>query len=122
MIRDTELNIALDNDVFGKGPILSLHGIGSMRESADPIALLERLLDVLADLLDDTRVVAADEDTGGSKVLNVLPISGVNGDTDGFHEDIVVAEGREGAVCEGGLFRRGDSDDFLRHCGGFGRV
>lgn len=42
-----------------------LHRIAAMRESADPIALLERLLDGFAHFLNDTGVVAANKYTGG---------------------------------------------------------
>lgn len=113
------LDVALGDDVFGKGAVFGLHGVGAVDEAAHPVTLLEGLLDGGADFLHDTGVVAADEDAGRREVLDVLPIRGVQGHANGLDEDVVVAELGDGAVGDQvPLLRGGDGDGFLRHGGG----
>jgi hypothetical protein len=69
-----------------------------MGKSTDTISLFEWLLDILSNSLHDTGVIASHEDSRGSKISHMLPISRVETNRHILHEDIIITEGGDGSI------------------------
>lgn len=75
-----------------------------MGDSADAIALLERLLDLATDSLDNARIVAANPRAWLRHCkVDVLPIGGIDADSCDLGEDVVVVKLGDRDVLDGRL-------------------
>lgn len=73
-VGDLHLKIGLGNAVLSKAAILGLYLVASVGEASNAVALLPRLVDLGANFLDDTSIVASNGVAGLGKVLDVLPV------------------------------------------------
>jgi hypothetical protein len=98
MLGDFHLQVSLDHNVLCKGSVLRLDGVTAMGKSTDTVSLFEWLLDILPNGLHNTSIITSHKNSRGSKIRHMLPISGVKTNRHILHEDIVIAESRDGSI------------------------
>lgn len=115
-VRDLQRDALVRDEVLGEGAVFLVADVAAVRPPGDAVARLESGIRVRGG--DHAGVVAAGGAAGRAREgPDVLPVGGVEGDGDGFDEDVVRAEGGEGGGGDGG----GAVGDFegvhAGHCG-----
>lgn len=82
-----------------------------MDEAVHFITLFPYLRHVVANSLDRAGIVTTYEGPGVRAVIDVLPVSGIDGYGDGLDEDIPITELRKGTIGDEFCFARALNDD-----------